>query len=550
MAITANDIKLLASRVMDDIPNGGGAPTATVIQDGVSNAIFNDISEVDRAGGNVSMRKLFVGVLTPTTDIYLGANLIVSELPEDPNVSVTIFATNNVFDTRAEAASRVAAYLNAGPEWPGYLLEDHIAGQRVIQLFTRPGVAAPAVGRTLVLRLNEGLSNQVEQYVRVIRTSVEERTFTYASPSGPVDYPAQVITCDLSDALRTDFAGSPASRFFTIAAGKTKLRDTVVADAASYYSAARLADPASLGDIKVKVESIYSQLVPNAQTETAITDVRPSANYSVALASAPRAVNVGGSPFSQRIRVGQENRGYNYVTILQPLPAPGSVTISYRVLANTYTLTDDGLGNLVGAGSGRVNYQTGSVSVTLQALPDDRSAVVFSWGQVTAYTNRATNLTIRPPSVRLFHSMLMAAKYSTLSITWSSGGVTKTATADAKGIISGDATGRLLRSLQAVTLSGFSAMPDPSTEFVLSFQSEAQVAETIEGATPDAAGIVSFSTAGAIEPGTLSVEWYTSQTTSTTSGTTTSSSNAAKSSYGGATATETVRYTMPGIGMN
>ena len=57
--------------------------------------------------------------------------------------------------------------------------------------------------------------------------------------------------------------------------------------------------------------------------------------------------------------------------------APGSVRIVYRALGNTYTLTDDGAGNLKGNGSGTVSYLTGSVSVTLQALPDDRSAIVI-----------------------------------------------------------------------------------------------------------------------------------------------------------------------------
>ena len=35
-------------------PNGGGAPTGLVIADGVSNAIFPDISELDRAGGRAA----------------------------------------------------------------------------------------------------------------------------------------------------------------------------------------------------------------------------------------------------------------------------------------------------------------------------------------------------------------------------------------------------------------------------------------------------------------------------------------------------------------
>ena len=81
MPILTGDIKLVASQVMDDVPEGGGAPTATVITDGTSNAIFPDISELDRAGGRVNLRKLHVSVQTMDTDTYMGSNIIVSEPP-------------------------------------------------------------------------------------------------------------------------------------------------------------------------------------------------------------------------------------------------------------------------------------------------------------------------------------------------------------------------------------------------------------------------------------------------------------------------------------
>ena len=100
MSILAGDIKLIASEVMDDVPEGGGAPTAVIIPDGASNSVFNDISELDRAGGKVSLRKTFVGVQTNNRDGFFGANVIVADPPEDPLVSVTVFTTGSVFDRR------------------------------------------------------------------------------------------------------------------------------------------------------------------------------------------------------------------------------------------------------------------------------------------------------------------------------------------------------------------------------------------------------------------------------------------------------------------
>ena len=209
MPILAGDVKLVASQVMDDVAEGGGAPTANVIIDGASNSLFNDISELDRAGGRVNLRKVFASIQTDTTDTYLGGNVIVSDPPSDPRVAVTIFSTQEVFDRRTQARDRIEAYLNKGSQWNGYLLENHIAGQRNIQLFQRVGAELPTIGKTLFLVMNEGLANEYAQYVRITRIESETRTFSYGTGSGIQDYQAVVVSCDLSDALRYDFPGSP-----------------------------------------------------------------------------------------------------------------------------------------------------------------------------------------------------------------------------------------------------------------------------------------------------------------------------------------------------
>lgn len=98
--------------------------------------------------------------------------------------------TAKTFDTREQAQVRIEAYLNKGPEWAGYLFENHIAGQRVIQLFQRTTDTVPNVGQTLVLIENEGLGTQKEQYVRATSVSVVERTFTYNNDQ---DYKARRV---------------------------------------------------------------------------------------------------------------------------------------------------------------------------------------------------------------------------------------------------------------------------------------------------------------------------------------------------------------------
>ena len=75
MAIREQDIVILESAIMRDVPEGGGGPSGNVVVDGASNNVFQDISETDRALGNVSIRKLHVGVRTDDTETLMGLHL-------------------------------------------------------------------------------------------------------------------------------------------------------------------------------------------------------------------------------------------------------------------------------------------------------------------------------------------------------------------------------------------------------------------------------------------------------------------------------------------
>ena len=280
MPIQTGDVVLLKSAVMADVPEGGGAPTGIEIPDGVSNAIYPDISELDRAGGDVSLRKVFAKVQTANTDSYLGANVIVAEPPQDPRVSVTLFKALDSFEQRDSAQSRMEAYLFKGAVLPGYLLENHIAGQRVVQLFYRPEQETPAVGAALCLVQDENLPTYQEQYVRVIKVDAVLRKYviSYEGSGGATrEYTAKIVSLELSDPLSYNFRGSPPSEFFKPEANAAKARETVVADASAYAGCVPLAQSASLGQFGVRAESIFTQLVPSAQVETPIPAQSPHA---------------------------------------------------------------------------------------------------------------------------------------------------------------------------------------------------------------------------------------------------------------------------------
>ncbi|MQR02321.1 hypothetical protein [Glaciimonas soli] len=518
MPILAGDIQLIASKVMDDNEEGGGAPTAIAIHDGASNAIFPDISELDRAGGRVNLRKVFASVQTTDTDSYLGANVVVAVPPQDPLVSVTLFSTGQVFDTRSNARNRVESYLSSGSEWPAYLFENHIAGQRSIQLFQRSSETLPPVGQTLLLVQDEGQTTERAQYVRITKVSAIERAFTYDNDK---DYKVLIVTCGLSDALRYDFSGSPAARTFIRGQNRTVVRDTVVADAATYCGVVPIVELVNIGDLKVKCKSIYTQLVPSAQTETPIIDANAAGEYDTLVDASNGMVTIttaqpfnaatnlylgnpvvpntlainftggvlndvggmltngattvgtinyanglitfastspayagaktitfkaAGAPLSLAdsagIAVTSINRAYNYVLTISPPPAPGSTRVAYRAQGKWVDLRDNGAGMLRGAdaafGSGTVSYSTGTIAVTLGALPDVGSTIIANWGSKANYLNRAT-AGVEPTSIMLACAN-RGVMPSSIVITWNNG-KDKTALDNGNGGITGDATG-------------------------------------------------------------------------------------------------------------
>lgn len=523
MTIKDGDIVLLASKVMDDVPEGGGGPSGNVIEWGVSNGVFPDVTEVDRAGGDASIRQLFSAVRTPDTEALLDANVILSGMPTDPNVSVTLVPCG-AFDRRTEIAAAIASYLIPAPEWNGYLLENHVQGQAAIHIFHRPGTPAPTIGRTLVLVANEGASNEVLQYVRVLRVETETQTFSYSASGGYIDYQASVTRCEITPRLRTAFAGSPPSRAYAPDPTKTKIRDTTVADAATYYGAQTLSATVAFGENVLRVSSIYTQLVPSSRTESVALDQRPAGVRQLTLATAPRDIKVAAAPHTRRIRVSQENRGYSWVHILRPFPAPNTVAVSFQILGIWYTATDNGQGELTGGAVGTVNYTNGSISVTLPELPDDSSSIIYQWGEASAFVNRSGTTGWRLPehALRLDHQGI---KPGTLSIEWQSEGVLRTAT-DSAGKLQGDATGEIDYASGALLLRP-KFMIDAGGQFSIGYDHADLVTKNVTVA-PDAGGFATIPFDTVPAPGSVSIGWITVRNLSASSGASAGGTSAAK----------------------
>lgn len=511
MTIHANDLKLRASRVMADVDEGGGGPSAKVIKYGESNTVFDDSDSISHIAGNVSVRQMFAHVDTANTDRLLNAHTFIAKLPEDPNVSV-VLAECGPFDRRTQIAQAIANYLIPSVPWNGFLLSNHVKGQPQLEICQRVGTTPPTVGRTLMLVTNEGLVNEKTEFVRVLEVEAPQ---VVTATDGQGDYLYLSVRCRLANKLENAWPGTDPNRQFLAAAGKTRIRDTSAADASNYHGASVLTQAYVRGPLesaaprKLHVKSVYGQLVPSSATDTPIADQRPVPQRLLTLATSPRLIQVSAAGHTRRIKIGQENRRSSFSLSLRPLPEAGTLTITWVVLGNKQTITDtgevvDGVVELTGAGAGTLNVNNGTLQFGLPQLPDVGTAVVVTWGDKVGYTNRsAQGAQVRAPEYTIVLEGDAPMTAASLLIKWMSGGVQRTATASATGVISGDATGRVDPASRTVTLRP-NQLPDAGAALTFEYTTASVVVDSFPSsiARPGGGGVMALSqtpVAGTVE---------------------------------------------------
>lgn len=533
MPLLSGDIRFARSANMTDVSYGGGPPSSQLLTSGRSNEIMPDISEETRTVGRVEIYQIH-GVLRNTdTTPFLGSNVILAEPAEDPNISITLLSLKDPFATRADIARRIESGMSAGSEMNGYLLEAAYTTMKSIQVLQRPGMKAPAIGKTFVLVYNEGQSSERRARIRVKAVATETRIFTEVINNNLIDFEAQVTTCELFDGLPYDFPGSPASRSYARQDDKTLIRETIYSDAGMFYSASKLTVASQINDTWLSLASVYVQIVPNSRSEVATVDQRPAARKTLLLASAPRRVEVGITPHSQRIKIAEENAGQIFVAQLTPLPEAGTTTIEYWSLGQLYTISDDGTGRMTGAGGGALSLLTGAMSFTLNAVPDIGSCINISHGSRVSYTDRSgQGANVRAPE----YLVEIAADTEpaqvvpgSLVLKYTSGNVERVVTESGNGQLAGDATGLIDYPGRHVVLRP-TFMPDPGSQFLIECDIDNLVSETFGSLTPNAAGDVVIALAQQPAAKSLRVEWTTARAVSNTSGTTLSTNAATKTS--------------------
>ena len=520
MPLRSGDIRFARSANMSDVAEGGGPPSAQLLNSGRSNEIFPDISEETRTVGRVEIYQIFSVLRNSDSTPLLGGNVILAEPPADPKVSITLLTLKNPFATRADIVQRMESGMSPGPEWSGYPLENHYQTMRSLAVLQRPGMSPPTIGRTYILSYNEGASGARSQRIRIKKTDTQVRVFTEIVNGQLIEFQAQVTTCELFDGLQHDYPGSPPSRFFARQANKTLVRETVYSDSGMFCGASRLVAPCQPNDVWLQLASIYTQVVPNNRTEAAVVDQRPSARQTIVLAEVPRRVEVGITPHTQRIKISEENAGTMFVVQLRPLPEQGSVFIDYWSLGQRYTMQADPDGRITGAGGGAVSSLTGAMSFSLNALPDIGSSICITHGERVGFSNRVGQGAAVRQAEWCWQLEEPGAVPGLLRMTWYSANVLRTAVDDGSGKITGDGAG-VLDYPSSTVLLRTAYLPDPGGEIHIEYTVDEVHTELFPPgsvSTPDAGGFVNLALAQQPAAKSLSLEWATARLVSNTSG--------------------------------
>ncbi|KKW79052.1 hypothetical protein AAV96_09130 [Acinetobacter sp. AG1] len=215
-------------------------------------------------------------------------------------------------------------------------------------------------------------------------------------------------------------------------------------------------------------------------------------------------------PFeSYALPVTANNQGTNWTGVLLPIPAPGALSISYMAQGKFYTLKDNGTGRLVAAndsiGTGSINYQTGSWLLTAGALPDVGTPILLLWGTPIA-TFARVNLPVLPAAIE-FDLGQAAIAASSISVTWTLDGVSKTASSNALGQFTGDATGSINYATGLGKLIP-NKLPQKNTAFNFVFNYGDPKTQTVSAVTPDLSQKLSFTigTGSAIQPNSVELQ--------------------------------------------
>lgn len=346
MTIGLDQLKFFASERMTDNSDGGGRMSAIEIVSGVKNSVFDDVSDVDRAAGDVSIRKVFAAVASETTDKYLDAGVAIFRAPSDPATAVLMTSTGDFYDSRDAVKNRIEQTITRGARWNGYLWGQHLPGQRVMTLWQRTETELPTVGaRMELVAYNNTMVEQYAQFLWI--TKITSNIRSRYDLKGV--YQINEVQCELAEALTQAFTGIEPQREDTLSEKVSVFGTRYNAESTPLFGIMPLATPAAREDYSFKVSSLYAPIIPTAMSETALPDVTPGGD-SIAL--------VTGNSDTISFTTTTASIKSDVSLFLGTGFKPGSLAIS----VSGSTLTDEnGMVKLGGADIGTADYGNGVI---------------------------------------------------------------------------------------------------------------------------------------------------------------------------------------------
>ncbi|MCB1824224.1 MAG: hypothetical protein KDJ54_06415 [Candidatus Competibacteraceae bacterium] len=499
MTITVADLKIFQSERMADNADGGGRMTANAVVSGAENQIFDDVTDVDRAAGDVSIRKVFAAVTSANTDKYLDAGVCVFSRPADPAVSVAAFSTGDFYDERDDLRARLEQTISRGARWHGWLWGQHLEGQRAVVLWQRVEAELPAVGFRLELVAKAGTVEQYTQFLWITRVQNELRNIY----EGGTTYQVREVTCEIAEPLTEDYLGSDPSKNDPSVSTLTALlyETRYNAEAVPLFGVMPTTALAETGDFSVSVDDLYLPIIPTSLTETALPDVNPAGDSPTLVAGNASTINFSTTTQSIKPSVALYCGTGIY---------PG--TLSIAVSGSTIT-DDNGKAMLATTHIGDVDYGNGIVtwndacpdystaSKTVTFTPASRPLQVSeSAAQIVTAENQgfvwAFTLSPVPSPGSLRVSYRVANKWYVIS---DQGG------GQIKGADSSYGSGQLNFSTGTVTWTA-GGIPDVNSEIIYAWTTPALYTPR-GGAAVDAPVIRGQTEHGGLAPNSVTLEW-------------------------------------------
>ena len=242
--------------------------------------------------------------------------------------------------------------------------------------------------------------------------------------------------------------------------------------------------------------------------ETGELNVWRTSSYFTSTASATYqpAVGITGAAISGTLEVTNQNRGFNYTfNFAEAKPRPGTLVISYIALGKWQEVRDTGNGQLDGSGTGNILFDTGTVAITLDGLPDPDSAIVYSY-----VTQADDEVVIRTGSVAVekftyrHTTEKPGIKPGSVVIKYLVNEQETTLTDQGNGLLSGSGSGSIHYAPGEMSFS-LSSLPDAGSEIEISY-SQGEQAGGVVGVSVDGGGLMSGTIPGApLLPGSVSL---------------------------------------------